>query len=377
MKIPGISNFISKVADYTRPRPTTGGDSQSASPVSAAISGGYTSFISTQNPMAGLGGAAGGYIGIKVGEKTESFSKAALASIATGATASVAAAAAFTGIKALIAGASIGINPVGTALVATLGGLSGFSGTLHGSCSGDVKDNGITGMLTGSIVGGMTGNPLLTVAGSLSGAISGLFESKAGKILAGIGSGAALGAATGAITGPATAAVGAVAGAITGGIASIAGKTLGQIQRNISEDLQNKVSSKLRKHTKKLGVKGRTALGALGGAVSSLPMALLFGAIGGLPLGALAIAVGGVATGIRVNKILRRRKKAGEYSDTVRGFLLKDHSKEQLDRTPPEVIEGLSMAFAGKYKNKKDFEKLSREEFRKDVMEFQVQENKV
>lgn len=369
MKMNGIKNFFQNLISYTKTRPSQG--EESTSPVSAAFGGGFTDYVATGDPAAAAGGALGGYVGLKVGEKTKSFPKAVTASVATGAAATSAATAGVQLAKAALNGAAVAVNPVGVGVMAVIGGASGLVGTLQGSSSGDVKDNSTAGMLTGSVMSAMGGSPLLTASGALSGAISGLFESKAGKILSGIGSGAALGAAAGIFGGPVGMAINAALGAATGGIAATGGKAFGNVTRNVTQDLQKGIAGKLRKYTKKLGIKGRTILGALGGAISSAPMALLFGAVGGPVVGALAVVGSAALTGYKVNKVLNRRKKNAEFSKTMNKFLEKDFTKEQIESTPPQAMAGLTAYFAEKYKKPEQFGKISQEEFRKGMADFQ------
>jgi hypothetical protein len=304
-----LSKGIKKISDYTKPRPTTSADTIEASPKIAAFSGGLTGMMSGGHPINAAGGAIGGAVGIKVGEKTESLGKAVAAAFTAGAVGNTAAITALMVIASALNGVSSSISPSGLALTAITGGLSGVSGTMQGSCMGDVKDGSSTGMIAGSAMSAFGASPLLAISGALAGAAGGMVENKAGKYLTAAGVGAVTGAACGAIGGPVAMAVNGILGAITGVLATAVGPKFGQIQRNIMEDVQNFFTKIFKPLTKNLGIKGKTAAGALGGAISSIPMALLFSAIAGPPGAALAVLGGAAVTGFKVNKILKEREK--------------------------------------------------------------------
>ncbi len=368
-----LSKGLKKIADYTKPRPTTSADTIEASVKMAAFSGGLTGMMSGGHPINAAGGAIGGAVGIKVGEKTESLGKAVAAAFASGALANTAAITALMVIASALNGVSASISPSGLVLTAITGGLSGVSGTMQGSCMGDVKDGSSTGMIAGSAMSAFGASPLLAISGALAGAAGGMVENKGGKYLTAAGVGAVTGAACGAIGGPVAMAVNGILGAITGILATAIGPKFGQIQRNVMEDVQNFFTKIFRPLTKNLGIKGKTAVGALGGAISSIPMALLFSTIGGPPGAALAVLGGAAATGFKVNKILKEREKIEAYSGTVKEFFHKTLPKEQADAIPEEVIKGFSALFTQKYKDTEAFKHISSEEFIKNIGEFEEQ----
>ncbi|MEQ8167506.1 MAG: hypothetical protein ABRQ38_01305 [Candidatus Eremiobacterota bacterium] len=368
-----LSKGLKKITDYAKPRPTTSADTLEASAKTAAFSGGLTGMFSGGHPVAAVGGAVGGAVGIKVGEKTESPGKAIAAAFTAGALANTAAITAFMAIEAALNGVSASMSPSGLILTAITGGLSGVSGTMQGSCMGDVKDGSSAGMLAGSSMSAFGGSPLLAISGALSGAAGGMLENKAGKYLTSAGVGAVTGAACGAIGGPVAMAVNGILGAITGILATAVGPKFGQIQRNVMEDVQKFFTKIFRPLTKNLGIKGKTAVGALGGAISSIPMALLFSAIAGPPGAALAVLSGAAATGFKVNKILKEREKIEAYSGTVKEFFNKTLPKEQAETIPDEVIKGFSAMFTQKYKDTEAFKHISSEEFIKNIGEFEEQ----
>ena len=375
-----LSKGMKKVADYTKPRPATetspgtSADSAGISLMGASMGGAITGYFAGGHPVNAVGGAVGGAVGIKVGEKTESIGKAVVASAVAGAAANTAAVTGLMLAEAAIKGVSASFSPLGLVMVAAVGGLSGVSGVMQGSCMGDVKDGTSTGMILGATMSAMGGSPLLTLTGALAGATGGMIENKAGKYLASAGVGAALGAASGAIAGPVGMAVNAAMGATIGVLASAIGPKFGQVQRNFMDDIRKvstKVLSKLM--PKNAGITARTALGILGGAIMAAPMALLGSAIAG-PIGAVVpILLSGALTGVKVNKVLRQRKKIGNYSNTVKDFFAKTLPKEQAENIPTEVIQGFSYRFTEKYKNNEEFSKITPDQFMKDVQEFERQ----
>ena len=71
-----IKQIGHKINDYFKPRPTTSGDKAAASPVDAFVSGAFTGYMTTKGLKGAIGGGVGGYVGLTVGQKTESVSKA-------------------------------------------------------------------------------------------------------------------------------------------------------------------------------------------------------------------------------------------------------------------------------------------------------------
>lgn len=105
-------------------------------------------------------------------------------------------------------------------------------------------------------------------------------------------------------------------------------------------------------------------------------MALIGSVIAG-PIGAaVPIIAMGVITGAKVNKALKQREKAEQYSDTLKQLLQNDYPKEDIEKTPPEVIVGISSLFVKKYPKKEDFDKITPEQFRNDLAEFLQQSAK-
>lgn len=128
-----IGNIINKICDYTKPRPTTIGDLPSSKPSSGAISGGISGFFAG-GPEIALGGAIGGYTGIKTGEavfqKTNSpelsFASAIGSSAFTGALTSTSAYAGIAFFTKYLATGALSVSPLLAGAAGIIGGLAGF-----------------------------------------------------------------------------------------------------------------------------------------------------------------------------------------------------------------------------------------------------------
>ncbi len=385
-----FKNFLSKgfqkVVDYTKARPDTTGDSAEPSYVGAAMGGGLSGWFGGGHIVNSVGGMVGGAVGLKVGEKTESISKAVGASFVAGAAANTAAVTGLMLAESAITGATAVFNPVGMAVIAAVGGLSGVVGTMEGNCVADIKDRTTGGLMMGGLlsvmVPGATFIPMVGALASSAGPI--LAESKTGSLLVSAGTGAVLGAATGIIGGPVGMAVNAVLGAAAGVAGNLIGPKFSQVLRNAVSDIQKGTVKFFRKlfgkylDSDKFGVKSRVAMGAAGGALSFAPMALIGSLIAGSlgvagPIGAvIPVVIGAAMMGKKVYDKVKIPERAKEYKSSVKDFFSKTLPKEYVDSIPEQAIDGFSLLFAQKYK-KKDFSKLTAEQFIKDVQDFERQ----
>jgi hypothetical protein len=292
---------------------------------------------------AGIGAALGGPVGVGVGaiigavsglagttlaEKMNSLKGPApfLSKLKGAATSSIlsTSGAALMGAVALAVGAA---NPaLGLVLgsAATIGALTGVSGTLSGSKLSSIRDGGTGGFMAGMLTNAFTGlgGPLSPLTASIGSAVGARASTNKGKAVLGALAGAALGAATGAFGGPVAAAAGAAIGAGLSALGAVAGPKLHQGIRNLTEDMQKKLTSGTDKLSDKvmdvMGTKkGLITLGALAGAIGSAPMGIMTGLLLG-PLGAvLPSVVGGILGGIRYAKVA----KNVEGIKNVRGTL--------------------------------------------------------
>ena len=352
-----LSKGMKKVVDYTKARPTTTGDGNSSA-VSAAIGGGVTGWMAGGHPINAAGGVVGGAVGIKVGEKTGSFGKALTASFASGAVANTAAVSGLMLAEAAITGAGAAFDPIGMGVIAAIGGLSGVTGMMEGSMSGEIKDKTTVGLISGFLMSSMGGSPLLSFTGALAGAAGGLPDTTAGKYLASAGTGAVLGALSGVFQGPTGMAVNAAMGATAGVVANTIGRGFGNVQRNATEDIKNATFKQLsRIMPDDMGVKGRVAVGALGGAVMGIMPALLVGRMVGPVAAAVPIVLMSALTGAKVHSALKAPQRAKDYAPKVRDFFNKALPQGQASSIPNEAIEGMSGMLASKYPSKKKFEK--------------------
>lgn len=323
MKVNGI---IDKIWSYTEPRSTTSSDLPHSKPSSGVMSGGISGYI-TGGPQIALGGAVGGYIGIKTGEavikKTGSpelsFVSALSSAALSGGTAS---SLAYAGTELLLRGltsASLQINPVFLAAAGLLGAFAGVSGTLMGSQIGDMKDGGMVGYLAGGILSAVTGtSPLLGLIGSISGAIPGVAETTGGKLVAAIVSGLITGGLSGIFAGPPAMAMNAVAGAVLGIIGTFAGPKIMQVFRNLAEDAASMVKKIILPASKKFGKTGNIVLGAVGGAIGMIPLSLAGGMLAGA-LGIIAPSVIGAFLGAKkIIDIYKQKEKTAEVSAVIR-----------------------------------------------------------
>jgi len=308
------------------------------------------------------------------------------ASFLAGAAANTAAVTGLMLAESAITGVTAVFNPVGMAVIAAVGGLSGVVGTMEGNCLADVKDRTTGGLMMGGLlsvmVPGATFIPMVGALASSAGPI--LAESKAGSLLVSAGTGAVLGAATGIIGGPVGMAVNAVLGAAAGVAGNLIGPKFSQVLRNAVSDIQKGTVKFFRKlfgkylDSDKFGVKSRVAMGAAGGALSFAPMALIGSLIAGSlgvagPIGAvIPVVIGAAMMGKKVYDKVKIPERAKEYKSSVKDFFSKTLPKEYVDSIPEQAIDGFSLLFAQKYK-KKDFSKLTPEQFIKDVQDFERQ----
>ena len=313
---------IERLRAYARPRPTTSGNTNGPSASLAAFSGGLTGYVSTGfTPSGALGAAAGSALGLYVGQKTMTVSAAVAASALGGAAVTVA-----VSLACVAVGWAPAVSLPMLAFMGTIGGLSAVSGMMEGCCQGNIKDAGAVGIIAGGVAASMGGSPLLTVGGALSGSVAGMVSSPLRRILVGTVCGAASGAAAGALAGPLFVGLNAALGAATGAVAAGAGPGLCQIVRNAREDLLHAQARLLYPLTDGLGLNGRTLLGALGGALSSAPLAFLSHMITG-PIGAAVVVTGGaVVQGWRVRNLLKTAEKLKPYRPVVREHLLTAHT---------------------------------------------------
>lgn len=193
-----------------------------------------------------------------------------------------------------------------------LGGLTGASAVISGSRESDIRDASAGGFTAAALTEAFTGlgGGTVSMAASIGGAVGARFENKAGKVIAAGLTGGALGAAGGAFAGPVGAASGAALGASTSIVGAVGGPKVQQGIRNFTEDLQKKIQPFSEKVSSfiidKLGEeKGLTAVGAITGALGSIPVGLLAGAVLG-PIGAAAaLAVSAIAGGFKFSNIAK------------------------------------------------------------------------
>ncbi len=195
-------------------------------------------------------------------------------------------------ITAISGNPALGLALLGASLI---GGLSGTAGALSGSRLSKVRDGSsggfLAGMLTNAFLGNSAALTLTPLAGSLGGAVGAKGKNTFWKAVLGALSGGAVGAATGIIGGPISAAIGAAIGAGSGIAGALAGTKLQQGMRNLTQDIQKKISkaadSVTGKLIDKLGPeKGVAVSGFLSGAIGSLPLAVMGGLVFG-PVGFL------------------------------------------------------------------------------------------
>lgn len=250
-----------------------------------------------------LGGPVGAAAGAVIGGVSAAVSKpvpdesnpaksavlSAVVSAGAGAVTGGALAAATSGSPAL-AGSAVGAT-------ALMGGLTGASAVISGSRTAEVRDGSTAGFAASAITGAFTGvgGGAVNMAASIGGAVGARFEHTAGKILAAGATGGAIGAAGGAFAGPAGMVIGAAAGAGTAIAGAIAGPKVQQAVRNLTADVQKAMQPFSEKVSgfiiDKLGEeKGLAAVGAITGAIGSIPAGMLAGAILG-PVGAAAAVV--------------------------------------------------------------------------------------
>lgn len=241
-------------------------------------------------------GAVTGFAGATLAEhmssvKEQGTKKALVKGIGLG-TALTASAGAIIGAGAV---AAISGNPgLSFALLGCglIGALSGTAGALSGSRLASVRDGSTGGFITGMISNSFLGNKgalmLTPLAASVGGAVGAKGKNVAWKVILGALSGGAIGAGTAIIGGPISALVGAAIGGTSGVIGALAGTKLQQGIRNLTEDIQKKVTGAADSVTGKLMDKlgedrGVAAAGFLSGAVGSIPLAIMGGLVFGLP----------------------------------------------------------------------------------------------
>ncbi|MGV8122746.1 MAG: hypothetical protein AB2L14_23540 [Candidatus Xenobiia bacterium LiM19] len=262
-------------------------------------------------------GAASGFSGAALAEnmssvKEQGTKKALMKGVGlSSALTASAGALAGAGIIAAISGnPAMGLALLGASLV---GALSGTAGALSGSRLAKIRDGSaggfMAGMLTNSFLGNSGALSLTPLAGSVGGAVGVKGKNTFWKAVLGGLSGGAVGAATGIIGGPISAAIGAAIGAGSGIAGALAGTKLHQGIRNLSEDIQKKISSAADSVTgtliDKLGPeKGVAVAGFLSGAIGSLPLAVMGGLVFG-PAGILlpTVASGALGAGKLLNQV--------------------------------------------------------------------------
>lgn len=302
-------SLLTRVKNYARPRPGTGGDLPSSSSASGVLGGAFQGYISG-GVVGAASGALGGYVGVKAGEKAGSFAVAVGAGAATGAA---------IGAVATSAMAAMVGGPVGVGLAASgalVGGFAGAVGTLSGSRRAVTRDSVYGGMLAGAIASVYTGNPAMMIAGAAGAGMGGRAAKPAGRIVLGALTGAAAGAAAGVFGGPQTMLAGAVAGAIIGPIGTVVGPTVRQMQRNLTMDLtvalNKRVEPWIEKHP--LGTKGKLVAGAAMGALMIGPVGLLFGATGV----AVTASVGAAAGAVQTYRFLKKKAASEKAAAAAR-----------------------------------------------------------
>jgi len=250
-------SWITKVADYFEPRPTTESRGGRSSAMSGAFGGGLQGYF-VGGPQGAVGGVMGGYTGVKMGEKTGSMKKALLASTVAGVGGTLLAAA---GIAALAAG------PAGIALY----------------------------MLTAGAIGagaGLAGNVIEALKQQLTGkSISGEGEAPAQE-------NAAPGSGEASIPGSPAAGISEETAAMEGDISSLATAGTAEGKRTFLQkvkDLAGRGIEKLTDTAKSLFEKfGTLAASGTAGALIGSGVALLGGPVG-IGIAALAGALSGIA----------------------------------------------------------------------------------
>jgi len=310
-KAGGMRGAARKLRDCASPRPSTTGDLPTSSPLSGSIAGGIQGYLTGGPVMAGAG-LAGGWVGVKVGEKTGSFALA----VGTGAVVggALAVGAAMSPLAAVL-GAPVG--PAGMGVAALLGGFTGAVGTLSGSRRASTRDGVYGGMVMGALARVFVPLPGLVIAGSVGGGVGGKAPTVVGRVILGTLAGAASGAMSGILGGPAVMVPSALVGAGVGALGAVIGPVFRQVQRNMTEDLTRKLISRIDPYVEKHPLtKGqKIAIGATAGALTFGPLGLLFG-LPGLGVAAGAGAVVGAAS---TWSFLRKRDRAEAAARTTAG----------------------------------------------------------
>lgn len=310
MKISGISNRIAStvrgVIDYTRARPTSGGDLPTSSTASAALAGTFQGWISG-GPVNAFAGLLGGYAGVKVGEATQSFVPA----VGAGALAGAATATATTAALACLLSAPIA--SVNLSAAALLGGFAGAVGTLSGSRRASTRDGVYGGMILGALGGALSGNPLWTISGAAGAGIGGKAPTPIGRAVLGTLAGAGAGAVSGVLGGPSAMLFGSALGAALGASGALLGPVVRQAQRNLTEDLTRSIIVRLDPYLKThhFTPLQKIALGATAGALTIGPLGLIFGLKGLGIAAAIGATVGAASTANMLSRRAPTRQGAG------------------------------------------------------------------
>ena len=291
------------------------------------------SALTSGDPLSVPGSALGGYVGVKVGEKTGDIKKALLASgIIGGVSSSL-----LPVLILSISGAPISLPLIGwIGLISGVrGSISALSGTLTGLASKELKDTGQFGFKTSALASAIGVN--LAGAPTVAAQVPNLFETTdKKKTLMALGLGALLGALVGIPLGP----IGMVlSSALSSALALVNLKVatpfesfLRKLQRRISTKIYEKLSGKFTdlSRGKKVAIAG--VVGAIGSALSAIAIGSLLG-----PLGAAAvIGISSIATALSVNKALKMREKEAELLSKIRDSLLRG---EKADKLTLELIK--------------------------------------
>lgn len=272
------------------------------------MSGGIQGFIANRTPGLAAGGL-GGFVGIRVGEKTGSTEKAVLAGAASGAAIGAAAVAGF----AALAGQNASVAVLTTS--ALMGGFAGAVGTLSGSKRAAPRDAVYGGALAGMMAATYTGSPALGIATAAAAGYAGRAKTPIGQAVVGSVIGAVAGGIAGAPLGLQGAAISALAGAIATPVGSIAGTTFRQVMRNAQVDLVNGINNKLDPYLEKnpLSHNQKLLAGAVAGGVTLGVLGGIAGWQGTVVMGAAGMALGAYQT----HKLIKTVEHEREVTQAV------------------------------------------------------------
>jgi hypothetical protein len=137
--------------------------------------------------------------------------------------------------------------------------------------------------------------------------------------------------------------------------------------RNASEDLRLGIQKRLTPLAKNLGLRGRVALGSLGGAISGLPLGLLGMALTGPVGAAVPVLAMGAMTGVQVYRSLKLADRVNRALPAVRQHLARLVTPDQLAAIPPQALQGVAAAMVRQHGTPEAVASLSPEQFQQDL----------